>query len=179
MYLHDEEKELVKMTKAAEIFFNGTLMPTQEFNKVRYERKIAASKANGAKGGAPNGNQNARKIDKLTQNNPNQHKEKDIVKETEKGIVKVKVKGTDIETENEIENEIEIVKGTEKEIVNTVNLIDKHLNISNDLETIDTFTFNQKMKEVNQEIDSNNKKDNSLPKGAMLVGEYLRIKNGN
>ena len=165
MYLLDDEEELIEMTKAAEIFFIGTVKSTQEFNREKYDRKIAANKANGAKGGAPSGNQNARKNDKLTQNNPNQHKERDIVKEKdiEKEIVK--------ETENDRVNEIETV--------NTVNLVDEHLNNSNVLETIDSFTFNQKKNEANQELDSYNKRDNSLPKGAMLVGEYLRIKNGN
>ena len=58
-------------------------------------------------------------------------------------------------------------------------MVDEHLNNSNVLETIDSFTFNQKRNDDNQELDSYNKRDNSLPKGAMLVGEYLRIKNGN
>jgi hypothetical protein len=175
MYRLDDNEELIEMTLPAEMLFFGSIAPTQEFNRDRYERKITANRMNGAKGGAPVGNQNARKHENITQNNPNQHKERDIVKEKE--IVK--------ETENDIVNEIEIVKVKENDIaneietVNTVNLVDEHLNNSNVLETIDSFTFNQKRNDDNQELDSYNKRDNSLPKGAMLVGEYLRIKNGN
>jgi hypothetical protein len=67
----------------------------------------------------------------------------------------------------------------EKAIVNTASSIQEHLDDSNVLETIDSFTFNQKKQECNKEIDSYDKRDNSLPKGAMTVGEYLRSKNGN
>ena len=83
MYRLDDNEELIEMTLPAEMLFFGSIAPTQEFNRDRYERKITANRMNGAKGGAPVGNQNARKHENITQNNPNQHK--GIV--TEKGKV--------------------------------------------------------------------------------------------
>ena len=48
MFRLDEEEELLEMTLAAEMVLIGTIAPTQEFNKIKYEKKISANKENGA-----------------------------------------------------------------------------------------------------------------------------------
>lgn len=160
MFRLDEEEELLEMTLAAEMFFDGTIAPTQEFNKNKYEKKLSASKENGAKGGAPSGNQNARKT---TQNNPKQHK--DIVKE--KGIVKEIVIDKNKEIGRVIEKARSLTNNENSSIDNS------------SIDSIESLNFDKEKVEKNQENISNqnitnNNRNNSLPPGAITVAEYYR-----
>ena len=69
-YHRKEAVELV--TKADRLVWQG-ILPGLQTNEARYERKVAANRANGQLGGAPPGNGNARKdkTTQSTQNNPN------------------------------------------------------------------------------------------------------------
>ena len=164
MFRLDEEEELLEMTLAAEMFFDGTIAPTQEFNKIKYEKKISANKENGAKGGAPSGNQNARKT---TQINPKQHKDIDKDIDKEKGIVKEIV----IDKNKEIGRVIEKAKSLTN---NENSSID-----NSSLHSIESLYFDKEKVEKNQENISNqnitnNNRNNSLPPGAITVAEYYR-----
>lgn len=166
MYRLDDNEELIEMTLPAEMLFFGSIAPTQEFNREKYERKITANRINGAKGGAPVGNQNARKQENITQNNPNQHK--DIVTEKGKEIV------TEIGKFKETEIVTEIEKG--KVDNNLLDVIDnKNSSFVNDIKSdVETFNFGYEKKEV--ENYSNKGNNNSLPPGAMTTAQYLRSK---
>ena len=174
MYRLDDNEELIEMTLPAEMLFFGSIAPTQEFNREKYERKITANRINGAKGGAPVGNQNARKQENITQNNPNQHK--GIV--TEKGIEKGKV----IVTEIGKFKETEIVTGIEKGKVDNKHLDvinDENSSFVNDIKSdVETFNFGYEKKEVENysNKENNNSTINSLPPGAMTTAQYLRSK---
>ena len=65
---HRDEK-IVLPTRLEEMTWIG-IQPALVINNDKYEQKAAANKENGKKGGAPPGNQNARKS-KSTQNNLN------------------------------------------------------------------------------------------------------------
>jgi hypothetical protein len=72
-YHENEEIELV--TKADRMAWNAVIIGLQ-INEKKYVDKVEANRANGLLGGAPNGNQNARKnkttqSTQTTQNNPN------------------------------------------------------------------------------------------------------------
>jgi hypothetical protein len=56
-------------TKAERLCWLG-IAPALEINKVKYEKRIESNRENGKSGGAPKGNQNAKKME-TTQNNPN------------------------------------------------------------------------------------------------------------
>lgn len=178
MYRLDDNEELIEMTLPAEMLFFGSIAPTQEFNRDRYERKITANRINGAKGGAPVGNQNARKQENTTQNNPNQHK--DIV--TEKGIEKGKEKGKEIVTEIGKFKETEIVTGIEKGKADNKNLDvinNENTSFINDIKSdAETFNLCYKKKEVENYSNKENNisTNNSLPPGAMTTAQYLRSK---
>lgn len=158
MYRLDDQEELLEMTPTAKMLFMSQIKTTQEFNKIKYEKKISANKENGAKGGAPSGNQNARKT---TQINPKQHKDidKDIVKEI--GIDKNKEIGRVIEKAKSLTN-------------NENSSID-----NSSLHSIESLNFDKEKVEKNQENISNqnitnNNRNNSLPAGAITVAEYYR-----
>lgn len=66
---HSNDEEVELPTRIERAFWNG-ILPALEINKSKYEKKVEASKENGKLGGAPKGNQNARK-EETTQNNLN------------------------------------------------------------------------------------------------------------
>jgi hypothetical protein len=172
MYRLDDNEELIEMTLPAEMLFFGSIAPTQEFNRDRYERKITANRMNGAKGGAPVGNQNARKQENITQNNPNQHK--GIVTEKGKEIV------TEIGKFKEIDKSKEIGIEQGKVDNNHLNVIDNKISsFINDIKSdVETFNFGYEKKEVENYSNKENNisTNNSLPPGAMTTAQYFRSK---
>lgn len=172
MYRLDDNEELIEMTLPAEMLFFGSIAPTQEFNRDRYERKITANRMNGAKGGAPVGNQNARKQENITQNNPNQHK--GIVTEKGKEIV------TEIGKFKEIDKSKEIGIEQGKVDNNLLDVIDnKNSSFINDIKSdVETFNFGYEKNEVENYSNKENNisTNNSLPIGAMTTAQYFRSK---
>jgi hypothetical protein len=144
MYRLSNNEELLDMNLPCQIVFLSALMPTQQFNIERYNKRLAANSKNGAKGGAPLGNQNAKNKIDSSENNPIQHKE------TEKGIDKV--------------------KGTEKGIVIGKLIENEKTNI--EVSEIEVKALIQSSLGLNQ--DSSKKSSTTLPPGAMTLAEYER-----
>ena len=171
MYRLDDNEELIEMTLPSEMLFFGSIAPTQEFNREKYERKITANRINGAKGGAPVGNQNARKQENITQNNPSQHK----------GIVIEK--GKEIVTEKGIVKEIGIDKNKEiGRVIEKAKSLTNNENSSIDnssLHSFESLNFDKEKIEKNQENIlnqniTNNNRNNSLPPGGISMAQHYR-----
>ena len=110
-------------TKTDRILWKGVL-PGLQANQKKYSKKVEASSKNGQLGGAPLGNQNARKYE-TTQNNPNKvirdnnkevidnSKMKNANSEEENGNSKLKIENWQQEIDNsKIENEVSEARDT-------------------------------------------------------------------
>lgn len=108
-YHLDEEIEL--LTKVDKLVWNG-ILPGLEANQDKYEKRILANRENGSKGGAPEGNQNARK-DKNNPNQPKQPDNREQVNDNSKNI------NSNSEKEKEKKEEINVNNKQGKEIDKT------------------------------------------------------------
>lgn len=68
-YAENQEVDETQLDSAVRLAFNA-FKPGIDKGRVKYITKIKRNRENGKKGGAPKGNQNARKQPKITQNNP-------------------------------------------------------------------------------------------------------------
>lgn len=178
IYLYADGLELLEMSEVAKMLFEATIKPTQDHNQGKYEQKVLANQINGAKGGAPIGNQNAKKQAKTNENNPNQHKDIDTVKDISK--VKGNPKETVIEKNTEIGRIISKDKLSYSEIESPT---ESNTNI--DL-TESTITKNNREDIILNNSTSINRLDNTslnyrkstsdLPPGSMTMAEFERRK---
>lgn len=107
-FANDEEVEL--KTREEKLCWLG-ILPALEINKVKYNKKVEANRENGKLGGAPVGNQNARK-NETTQNNPN-----NLIIEKREEIIDNR-KMTIEKSEKEKENRKELNETSKDEIEN-------------------------------------------------------------
>ena len=106
---HSNDEEVVLPTREEKLCWLG-IFPALEINKAKWKKKVEANQENGKLGGAPKGNQNARK--ETTQNNPN-NLIRDNSKEISDNSKKVKDKrelGNDNWQEKNVKSEMLRVK---------------------------------------------------------------------
>jgi hypothetical protein len=119
-FTNGEEVEL--KTREEKLCWLG-ILPALENNKVKYEKKVESNRENGKLGGAPKGNQNARK-EETTQNNPNnliRDNSKEINDNSKERIEKRLEKNEKRKLENENWEELNDNCKNEKEITGTNN----------------------------------------------------------
>lgn len=155
-----EERELLEMDITARLLFKATFGEVQSFNIKRYNEVILTRSENGKLGGAPKGNQNAKKKSEVEENNQKQAKQAiDIARNTDKESIKETESISSISTNNSIYTSNDISKES-----NIVELISKQVSSSGIVES--------EIKKKNNSYSSS-----SLPPGAMTTAEYERRKN--
>jgi|LauGreDrversion4_2_1035121.scaffolds.fasta_scaffold43593_4 hypothetical protein len=155
-----EERELLEMDITARLLFKATFGEVQAFNIKRYNEVILTRSENGKLGGAPKGNQNAKKKSEVEENNQKQAKQAiDIPRHTDKESIKETESISSISTNNSIYTSNDISKES-----NIVELISKQVSSSGIVES-----ENKKK--------NNSYSSSSLPPGAMTTAEYERRKN--
>jgi len=155
-----EERELLEMDITARLLFKATFGEVQAFNIKRYNEVILTRSENGKLGGAPKGNQNAKKKSEVEENNQKQAKQAiDIPRHTDKESIKETESISSISTNNSIYTCNDISKES-----NIVELISKQVSSSGIVES-----ENKKK--------NNSYSSSSLPPGAITTAEYERRKN--
>lgn len=176
LYRNYDGLELLEMSPTAKMLFIAAIKPTQDHNQEKYEQKVLKNQINGAKGGAPIGNQNAKKQPKTSENNPKQHK--DIV--TDKTKVKDNIKDIVTEKNTEIGKIISNSKLSNSDIKSLVEPV-------NDVDLTESTITKNNREDINlNKSTSNNRLDNTnlnyrkstsdLPPGSMTMAEFERRK---
>lgn len=118
-------EEIELLTKVDKLVWNG-ILPGLEANQDKYEKRVKANRENSKLGGAPEGNQNARK----DKNNPNQPKQPDKREQVNDDSKKENVKGEGANREEINENSKKGNDKTEMKNENTQNQIEAPSNSS-------------------------------------------------
>lgn len=151
-------------TKADRLVWQG-ILPGLKVNDAKFEKKVAANRANGQLGGAPFGNQNARKekTTQSTQNNPN-----NLIIDNRKEIIDKR--------EKEIDNSKELSDNSQLESENWEKSNENRELVIEDVKIEDVFS------DTEQVLSSTVKEtpaDIVKQSGGITMAEYYRRRNQN
>ncbi|MEI8203915.1 MAG: DUF6291 domain-containing protein [Bacteroidota bacterium] len=179
-----EAKEPELQTKADKLVWNGVL-PALEVNMKKYNAKVESNRVNGRLGGAPVGNQNARRTE-TTQNNPNNpiiDNSKMITVNSEMEIDNSKLNNDNSELvidNNELKSDNcqESIVDSKLENENRIIEVVSENNIKNEIELIDDFNT---LRNLNGEYYGNSYSIERKIKSTSQRGQYIldQIKNEN
>ncbi len=173
LYRLVEKQELIEMDDLSRHLFKLTFAPTQLHNIKSYQDKIQKNSNNGKLGGAPKGNQNARKLPKVEGNDPKQAKQpKDIVSNIDKERNIDKESNIVRESDNKANNQNNAMNNSNSILNNNnnnlVDVIEKQLHSKESVEEIKT---NKELPKINYSSSTS-----PLPPGATPLGEFLKNK---
>jgi len=174
-YVEGNEPELE--TKADKLVWNGVL-PALEVNMKKYNAKVESNRINGRLGGAPVGNQNARRTE-TTQNNPNNP----IIDNSNMIIDNSKLdndNGEQVIDNNELKSDNcqESIVDSKLENENRIIEVVSENNIKNEIELIEDL---KTLQNLNGEYYGNSYRIEKQIKSSTQRGQYIfdQIKNEN